>query len=66
MFVELICKMEGRPITVNIKNIKTYRPDGNTNNTLIEFALHEYIVAKESYEVVKAMVEREVAAERGL
>ncbi len=65
MFIELICKMEGRPISVNINDIKTYRPDGKSNNTLIEFGLHEYIVAVESYEQVKDLIKREVAAERG-
>ncbi len=65
MFIELMCIMEDRPITVNIKNIKTYRPDGSSTNTLIEFGLDEYIVANESYDQVKELIKNEVAADGG-
>ena len=65
MFIEVTSALEGRPIAVNINNIKTYLPDGDSTKTLIEFGLDEHIVVKESYETVKDLIAHEVAAERG-
>ena len=59
MFIEVTSALEGRPIAVNINKIKTYLPDGDSNKTLIEFGVDEYIVAKESYETVKDLIAHE-------
>lgn len=63
MFIELTDLMTNNLTTINVKYIKGFEP--NAGITHIKFTENKSIAVNESYEQVKKLIKREVAAERG-
>ena len=62
MFIEL-SEFESKDLFININNIVSVARDNDI--TRVYTALDECHIVKESYDQVKELIKREVAAERG-